>query len=291
MTESVRYLPDVLKSVTDPFSLLALMVLVLGLVAYYAIKAGGPAQYKKVPAPLLALGIITIAFVALALNMVRVTNLRTDGATSPALSAKKALEVTFYGMKSRLEPTTVPFQTSSGQLNVGCGERQTTTVSWNLPAGAREVNAASSWQNTSNLRSQNQSAVVQGTTATAVGSIAGRDREWTGNCPGGGHGELVLRGSYVVDQGGRPEKVILKTLHDLVAPNTTIRISLPEPGPDVTSLSCEIIITPAVGEQSRLGFDLVTHDTGVFAVTNRRSSGAQQPEVRVEDRSVVIHIP
>jgi hypothetical protein len=93
------------------------------------------------------------------------------------------------------------FSTSSGQLNFGCEETKATAVNYNAPAGARDLNATAAWRNTNNVKSQSQQAQASGLKATASGSITGLDYQnytFVRNCPGGGHAELVLFGTYTV---------------------------------------------------------------------------------------------
>ena len=42
----------------------------------------------------------------------------------------------------------------------------------------------------------------------ASGTITGQDRNWAGKCPGNGRGELVLKGTYTIDQDKEPVQVV-----------------------------------------------------------------------------------
>jgi hypothetical protein len=94
----------------------------------------------------------------------------------------------------------VPFAQSSGQVNLGCEETRQSQVIFQLPPGASLVgNPIASWRNTSNLSSASASAAIQGIDVVGTGSIRGLDSQNFGfvrNCPGGGHGELVVSGVY-----------------------------------------------------------------------------------------------
>lgn len=122
-----------------------------------------------------------------------------NGQASPG---KPLYEITaeFTGTKTTTAPVGSSFSVSSGQLNVGCEETHSTGAQWTAPAGASQINPTAHWANTSNLKSQAQTAAATGLTATASGSITGLDKQGFGikNCPGGGHGELILSGSYVM---------------------------------------------------------------------------------------------
>jgi hypothetical protein len=226
MSKVIENLPNVLKAVTDTYSLLALMVVVLGFVAYSTMRSSKASHMSKSWPLLVSQSIVTVALLALGLNVVRVTSgSRNDNANT--LKDKYNLQATFKGVQKHSEPTQVAFRTSSGQLNVGCGDNATTSVSWNLPPNARLVNASAAWENTDNLRGQSQQAGVQGTTAIATGVISGRDREWTGNCPGGGHGELVLSGTYIIDKENGENTVSIGQFQKIVDANSTVLIPVP----------------------------------------------------------------
>jgi hypothetical protein len=287
MSGVLKNLPGVLKAVTDPFSLLALMILVLGFVGYSVIKGSRPNRQGVLPAPVIALSIVALSFVALAFNVLRVTALQGRVTALNSVVGEYNVQVVFRGKRVHIQPATVPFRTSSGQLNVGCGESVGTTVSWNLPSGAREANVGASWENTDNVQSQSQQAVVNGTVATASGSIRGRDREWLGNCSGGGHGQLVLRGTYVIDQGGPEEEVVLKTYQDLVAPGGTVQV--PIPVSDVFPSSCEI---NAGNDRNRARLTLTLQRTsdGQFVISDSRREATINVSVSVEGGDLVLSL-
>lgn len=289
MTDLLKNLPEILKAVTDPFSLLALMVLVLGFIGYSVIKGSKPSRQSVLPAPVIALSIIALSFVALAFNVLRVTALQSKVSSQNTVVGKYNVQVTFRGKKVRPQPTTVPFRTSSGQLNVGCAESAGTTVSWSLPASAREVNVTASWENTDNVQNQSQQAVVTGNVATASGSIRGRDREWLGNCPGGGHGQLVLRGTYVVDQGGPEEEVVLKTYQDLIAPGGSVHAAIPTAS-DVSPSSCEIT-TANAKERSKLTLALQRSPDNEFVMSESHRDGTLDVRTRIQGGDLVITLP
>src|SRR5258708_4534167 len=121
MGEILNSVPDVLRAVTDPFSLLALIVLVLGWVAHSTIKANYEKTRQKNPLLLLIpLSIVAVSFLALAFNVIRVSSLQRTNASITSAS-KYIVQATFKGVTKHKQPVTVPFRTSSGQLNVGCG--------------------------------------------------------------------------------------------------------------------------------------------------------------------------
>jgi hypothetical protein len=98
------------------------------------------------------------------------------------------------------ESPLVPFAKSSGQINFGCEETREVNVEYDLPEGAKLVGTPSvAWQNTSNVASQQGNFQDKGQSVVGRGIIRGLDYQnfaITRNCPGGGHGELVLSGTY-----------------------------------------------------------------------------------------------
>ena len=98
--------------------------------------------------------------------------------------------------KPDLREETVPFEVFGPYTAVGCGESSASATTYAVPEGAYEIQSRCDWVETDGLKAQPCTTEVQGTTVRASGSIVGRDREWTGNCPGGGHGKLRLSGSY-----------------------------------------------------------------------------------------------
>jgi hypothetical protein len=156
-----------------------------------------------------------------------------------------AIYVIHASIKGTVKATTlsepIPFTVSSGQLNVGCNDGQSTNVIWSIPDGATEVQATANWENTDNIRSQSQNVSKSPTTVTATGSISGREKDFFGNCPGGGHGQLVLRGTYRIARNESRAQQTLKTLEDKLNKGQPYVIGIPR-DPDVIPESCDITI-------------------------------------------------
>jgi len=288
MDALLKHVPEILKAVTDPFSLLALMVLVLGFIGYTIVRRSRTTSGGILPAPVVALAIVALSFLALAFNVLRVTALQNQ-ATQNGIAERYNVQVIFHGKKIHLQPTTVPFQTSSGQLNVGCGETASTTVGWNLPTGARDANVSASWENADNIQGQTQQAVVSGNVATAFGTIRGRDREWLGNCPGGGHGQLVLKGTYVIDQGGPEEEVVLKSYQNLLPPGETVLVPIPLTT-EVSLSSCEVTATNDSG-RGKLTLTLQRNSDGQFITSDVHREGTLDLRAGIEDGSLKVELP
>jgi hypothetical protein len=181
----------------EPLGFYSLVFLILGTICYRVVKKLGKPKPREVA---VILAIILLGFSGVALAIIRADNKvsaqREEQQKPPGYTAL----IKFIGERSHLEPTQIAFRNSSGQVNFGCGESKTASVAWNAPAGADQINGSASWANTDNVKSQDQQVAYAGTSATANGSISGLDRNWLGNCPGGGHGELVLQGTYRILQ-------------------------------------------------------------------------------------------
>jgi hypothetical protein len=90
-------------------------------------------------------------------------------------------------------------------VSVGCDDAATTTVAWQAPENAEVSGVNAQWRDLNNVRSQTQSVIPSGRNYLATGSIAGVGKQcFLGicNCPGGGHGVLVLSGTYQVPDSG-----------------------------------------------------------------------------------------
>ena len=111
-------------------------------------------------------------------------------------------EVQLDGQTSVQANQDVPFRVTSGQRNFGCGESARADVRFTLPTGATLVaQATPQWENTSNASSVDPPQVrTEGNSLVASASIRGLPFQEFGfgvkNCPGGGHGEIVLTGTY-----------------------------------------------------------------------------------------------
>ncbi|MDU0923283.1 hypothetical protein RXR22_23960 [Raoultella ornithinolytica] len=115
--------------------------------------------------------------------------------------------VTYSGSRTDVTDISQTFTTSSGSVEVGCEKSGSTSVQYQLPTNATTINCTAAWINTSKLNGVSPTAcIVTGTTASASGTIRGLDKDclpgsslfggYTCNCPGGGHGTLMISGTY-----------------------------------------------------------------------------------------------
>jgi hypothetical protein len=290
MSGILKSVPDILRAVTDPFSLLALIVVVLGWVAHATIKAANVKAPQKNPLlPLIPLTIVAVSVLALAFNVIRVNSFQ-QASGSITSSTKYIVQATFKGIIQHRRPVTVPFRTSSGQLNVGCGDSATTSVLWNVPAGSHEINPQAAWERTDNLKTQIQQASVNGDVAVATGTISGLDRQWTGNCPGGGHGELVLSGTYVIDQAAPETPTVIATFQDTVAEHghATFQIPVGEGG---MLQECELRITGTSSNLvNSLTLALRVDTSGQVTIADPPTAGADI-RAQVSGKNLVVTVP
>jgi len=105
----------------------------------------------------------------------------------------------FSGNKTTTTSQVVPFSVSGGYTSVNCEETKSGSAQFTAPGNATQINGTAVWVNADHISSQSQTVAITGLTATATGSIRGVNKEGPfNNCPGGGHAELVLRGTYNV---------------------------------------------------------------------------------------------
>lgn len=90
------------------------------------------------------------------------------------------------------------FATDPVYRSMGCEDSTSASARFEAPEGSRRLQCSAVWIDTSNVKNQSADCAVGGRVATGTGAMRGRDREWTGNCPGGGHGSFRIRGSYEV---------------------------------------------------------------------------------------------
>lgn len=195
---SLKLFVDIIKAVGhEPLGFYSLVFLILGSISYALVGKMRKPTPKEVA---VILAIILVGFSGIALAIIRADNKVSAQAEAEKKPPNHTAVLKFTGERTTLQPTQVSFRNSSGQVNFGCAESKQVNVSWNAPQGAEQVNASATWAGTDNVKSQDQHVTITGITASANGIISGRDRDWLGNCPGGGHSELVIQGTYQIMQ-------------------------------------------------------------------------------------------
>jgi hypothetical protein len=114
----------------------------------------------------------------------------------PAPSAASAAALPAPAMVSK------PFEVIGPSVNVGCEETSTGSVHFLLPERATLQSSHAAWINLVAVTQNSAKVTVSGLDVVANGTIRGRNRDNIAfglqNCPGGGHGNLVLTGTYSI---------------------------------------------------------------------------------------------
>ena len=231
----------IIKAVTDPFSLLALIVLVLGLIATKWVPRR---QDGKARLHLVALSILVVSLLIIALNITRYIN--TAKPSVEAVQRPLSITINITSDKKTLKPTVVPFQVGGGEVNFGCGESAHPAVTYTVPNGARAVTAEAEWRNTDHAKGQTQFAMVAGQTVIASGTITGSDRNWAGKCAASGRGELVLKGTYTIDQ-ERERVQVVNTVAGFIAAGKEETFVIPGVAGS-SATRCRIVVSSMTGE-------------------------------------------
>ena len=150
-------------------------------------------------------------------------------------SATFSAEITITGQATVQTNEDVPFRVTSGQRNFGCGETTSAEARYQLPEGATLLSQAiPSWENTANAGEAPPPQLRrEGNTLVAAGTIRGQSFQEFGlgirNCPAGGHGEVVLKGTYrSTASRDEPRSLVVRNSINLVG-NEPVWITLPQP--------------------------------------------------------------
>lgn len=154
-------------------------------------------------------GSVGLSAAALLLYVVRANPENRQGA-SPASAQTYAVQLVLVGQRAvSVTGAAKPFRASSGQVNFGCEQTVSAQAVWDAPPeSSLEGEIRAEWTNLANAKSYSAQAAVEGGRVVGTGTIAGLDLQrlpfGISNCPGGGHGEVVLSGAYVTRDAGRP---------------------------------------------------------------------------------------
>jgi hypothetical protein len=239
-------------------------VVILVILAFYFFSR----DHVKVRLPVFILLCIVSISLILGPDYIRAKN-------APDLHSGDRYGVTVHysGVRKTTASSIVPFQVSSGQINFGCGQSLPVTVNWSLPAGATLVNQSLAWANVNNSNATTTSPVsVQNNAISGSGVIVGLNyQEILGirNCPGGGHGELVLSGSYRVDQVGEQQIKDELPLGTLTSVQHPVIFALPsDPTLHLSNISIDFNRTDKPEPLDKIDLD---PSSGSFPVEKRSS--------------------
>lgn len=187
----------------------------------------------------------------------------------------------------------VPFRASSGQVNFGCEQPVTTRAVFEVPADANvQGEVTAQWVNVANARSYQATAEFDGPRVVGTGTITGLDLQRIlgfSNCPGGGHGELMISGEYVpstaIEEGYRHR--LSGTVSSSPVEARKVALTLPSER-DVQLASAKIALLRGEEEVDNLALSFEDRDQrasqrGAFEVVRTRcpANGAEVDCLRV----------
>jgi hypothetical protein len=265
----VNYPADLLQSLKEPFALVSEGLLLLSLFIYLLAKLRVGARAAQVKRTAL-LGSVFF-FIVTAMAVYRSVQQIEADREYRNLHAIYTVHASIRGTVRRTTYTEpVTFRATSGQVNVGCNDAQSTNVVWSMPQGATDVQPSAAWENTDNVRSQNQNVSISGNQVIASGSISGLERNFFGNCPGGGHGELVLKGTYRVSAQESEREQILKTVDDKLNRGQPLVLAVPS-NTGVVPETCDITVEDE-GKREEIHLDFEADPGGGLSIRNQRTN-------------------
>jgi hypothetical protein len=283
MTGSVTYIA---KALRDPSSLV-LLAAVLGALIY-SVRRNWPEARRNIRGFVLSVTTVVIAISLYGLNVVRVIHIDRNTQEFERLRQPYALTVVVMGRVTTEAVTEgLPFRVSSGQLNVGCNSTQPAQVSWSIPSGATITSQGAAWQNTDNIRnprvngpSPNDNDLI------ASGSIDGLERTLFGNCPGGGHGELVLSGTYRLSNTQSSDNQLLVSYSGKISRGQLVAIPLPNETHKVPE-SSKIVVSDA---SSSTTVDITFAAEGRLTIRNQTVQGTIPVMVEIGEGKLNIQL-
>lgn len=240
----------VLAIVAGPLCLTGLAVFFWTVSASHSKPAPTPARLNRLLLGYVAYTVLisgALVSIVEALLIVGMNPFTTKAAEDPKRVEKLLLTLSVKGTTSARVNEDVPFKASSGQLNFGCGNQAQAQVRYQLPLDAQLLGAPSaSWENSANIASSSVGAVIQqGNELLATGSVTGLQPVSVlglQNCPGGGHGELVLSGQYRVSRAQeRPDQRDIRNELTFLK-KEPISVSLPTAA-EMTVQRIELLVT------------------------------------------------
>jgi hypothetical protein len=185
--------------------------------------------------------------------------------------------------ESRTEIAQVPFRVGSGSVNLGCEETRHVHVEFILPPGGEHPEATAQWVNVDNLSASNASAITVGDRVDATGVIQGRPKTLFFNCPGGGHGELVLSGQYELRKILPTDPTILKSVRDQAYRGQIFTVALPVP------ITQPIDVTVSAADSGGgLKGKIVPHDSGDISLEIVSKVGPIPQSIRIVGQTLII---
>jgi hypothetical protein len=264
------------------FPILALAAAFLSLVYIALIGAKqGRLSGRSRTLLLITAALVLIGTVPLALRSIRTP----DGDTQHA-TPKYQVAVEFSIHQPNAERVQVPFTSGSGSVNIGCEETRSVTVQYPLPPGAEQATATAQWVNTNNIDGQTSNVNVQPNIVTAVGSIRGLPRTFLINCPGGGHGELLLHGQYSMKHDLPATPVVIKNLHDVADRGQVFAVTLPQ---EVNSQPLYFKATmSAASDSSSVEGTIALQERGGYDLKITARNGSLPSDIKIVGQTLVM---
>jgi hypothetical protein len=199
-------------------SLIAIILTTLGIVVFFVV-VGMVERIRKIQHPHSAIPLLVGFFFYSTTISIGLTSAveflavvlfnPTNAAAGQSLVARSvySAKATLLGTQNIQEDELVPFRVSSGQGNVGCGDTLSLAATFHLPQGASIVDQPTvAWENVSNLHDVRLSPPEIAPNGDVIGRGQAPGLPYQEfhipfgakirNCPGGGHGEVVLSGKY-----------------------------------------------------------------------------------------------
>jgi hypothetical protein len=223
------------------------MSLVLAFLANRATQLNRSIRKQMVFTALLSSGLLALA---LGYLVVRIHTPTPASPQTPTVCGN----VTFSAPWQTKELMNVPFEVSSGPVNVGCDEARHIEIPFHIPVqNATLGDIHTQWVNTDNLVSTTAHFEQRSPTdLVAVGDIRGIARNFIFNCPGGGHGTLAMQGAYSYQKETRGPEAVVSTVHESVPIGSRFTVAIP-PIPVDESLKSDVVVVSKDGTSHLVG--------------------------------------
>jgi hypothetical protein len=197
-----------------------------------------------------------------------------------------SVNVTFSAPSQTKELMNVPFEVSSGPVNVGCDEARHVEIPFHIPVqNATLGDIHTQWVNTGNLVSTTAHFEQRSPTdLVAVGDIRGIARNFIFNCPGGGHGTLAMQGAYSYQKETRGPEAVVSTVHESVPIGSRFTVAIP-PIPVDESLKSDVVVVSKDGTSHLVGTISSSHPD-IFDV--RQQSGTIDLKPSIEHGFLIL---
>lgn len=195
------------------------------------------------------------------------------------------------GTANLVSNSDVPFRVSSGQVNFGCEESKTVSAAFQLPQNSSFVGTPiPRWDNFSNSSSRQGGVTITDGRAIATGSIRGLDYQsfpfGIRNCPGGGHAELLVEGTYRVSTTRtEPRQVSIVSNLSSLTPGA-VRVTLPTEAELAINLVRVLIAEEGNSAGLSETVELTPQTRSATAL-----AGKVRATLKVEQREVVLERP